>query len=301
MAFSNFNSRIARLFLEAGMQDVDGSETLFYNGADKYQLSEVNTTMNLGWSAANNTVRGSRRVKFNKMNLAKMFRHITPVVYCYTPRSTREVAEELIKHYGIPLNPDWFVNAPIPTAVGNSVDFTIGLSLARTLFTENPSETEGPLVVRVKRGDVDLADLFKKNVLSSPVMPYVVRQGYTNLETITYGVDFTPDTPERFILLRDIETTADLYGHEAPSAERSSNLVELLSDRTGIPATVEADQDGKICLLRATLVYNGETVGFPTANTWYDNVLVFDSIIDPIDSAARNYRGRVYVHYNNII
>lgn len=301
MAFSNFNSRIARLFLDAGMQDVDGNETLFYNGADSEQWDKVATIMNLGWSAKNNTVRGSRRVQFNKINLANMFRNITPVVYCYTPRNTREVATELIKRYGLPMNPEWFVNTTIPTAVGNSPDFTIGLTVTDTLFTRSPSDSDGPLQVRVLQADVDMAELFKSSVLNAPVMPYVVRQGYTNLETITYGVDFTPDTPERFILLRAIEASIDLYGHEAPSAERSSNLVELLSDRTKIPATVDADQDGKICLLRATLVYNGPTVGFPTSNTWYDNVLVFDTIVDPIDSAARDYRGRAYVHYNNII
>lgn len=301
MAFSNFNSRIARLFLDAGMQDVDGSETLFYNGANGQQLELPETTMNLGWSAKNNTVRGSRRVRFTKMALATMFRNVTPVVYAYTPRSTKEVAEALIKRYGLPLDADWFVNTPIPTEVGNSPDFTIGISLKRTLFTRNPSESEGATQVRVIQADVDLSEIFKNNVLSTPVMPFVVRMGYTNLETLTYGIDFTPDTPERFILLRDIQASIDLYGFESPSAERSGNLVELLSDRTGRPATVEADQDGKICLLRATLVYNGPTVGFPTADTWYDNVLVFDSIVDPIDSAARDYRGRAYVHYNNII
>lgn len=301
MAFSNFNSRIARLFLDAGMQDVDGSETLFYNGADAYQVDNTDTIMNLGWSAKNNTVRGSRRVKFNKMSLSKMFNRITPVVYMYTPRSTREVAEALIKRYGLPMSPGWFVDSAIPTNVGNQPDFTIGLSVVNTLFSRAPTENEGPLQVRVLQADVDLADIFKNNVMTAPVMPYVVRQGYTNLETITYGVDFTPDTPERFILLRAIEASIDLYGPEAPSAERSGNLVELLTDRTGRLVTVEADQDGKICLLRATLIYNGPTVGFPTSNTWYDNVLVFDTILDPVDSAARDFRGRAYVHYNNII
>lgn len=301
MSLNNFNSQIARIFMNAGMQPVDGTETLFFNGRDEIGSVGNPTILNMGFSSKNFTVRGSRRVRFSKMRLRTMFRNVAPVVYCYTPRTTHEVAEALINRYGLPLYTSWFVNNPIPSNVGNSPDFVIRLSLARTDFCEPEIDSSNDfLEVRVLQQVQDVAELFKKTVLTAPVMPYVLRQGYANTELLTYGTDFTPNTVEVYEALKSIAASEDLYGHESPAFERANALMELMTDRLGFPVVREADQDDALCLLRATLVYNGATVGFPTADTWYTNVLVFDTITDPLDSAAREYRGRCYVHYNSI-
>lgn len=300
MALSNFDTRVTRLFLEAGMQEVDGTEELFYSGENKNAIATGNTEMNFGFKRSNQTVYGSRRVAFKQMILLDMFKHISPVVYCYTPRTTGEVVDALIARYGVPFKREWFRDEAIPANVGNSPAFKVKLWLNNTLFTYGSRSPEEALEVQVNQADVDVADIFKKNILKSPEMPYVIRQGYTNIDLLSYGKDFTPNTVERFKLLTAIDSSLDLYHHETPHAERSANLVELLSDRLGIPVTVEADIDKALCLLRATLAYNGPSTGFAGANTWYDNVLVFDTITDPVDSAARDYRGRAYVHYNNM-
>lgn len=297
---NNFDSRIARIFLDAGMTGVDGTERLFYNGADNFQFANVDTIMNLGFSASNFTVRGSRRVQFKKMKLEEMFKGISAEVFLYTPRSTREVAVELIRRYGVPLSPDWFVDTPIPTNVGNSPDFTVKLYINRTLFTMDTYNEAASLPVRVRQADVDLKDIFKKVDLNTPVIPYTLRAGYTNTELLTYGKDFTPDTIERFKLLAAIASSQDLYGFEYPSSERAANLVELMNSRMDIGVTTDGDVDMKIALKNATFVHNGPTVGFAKADTWYDNVLVFDTVTDPMDSTARDFRGRCYVHYNNV-
>lgn len=300
MGLSNFDSRVTRLFLEAGMQEVDGTEELFYTGENKNVIASGSTEMNFGFKRTNQTVYGSRRVVFQQMKILEMFKNISPVVYCYTPRSSLEVVDALIARYGVPLKREWFREEAIPTEVGNSPGFKIHLWLNNTLFTYGSREIKEALEVQVNQANVDIGDIFKKNVLAAPKMPYVIRQGYTNIDLLSYGKDFTPNTIERFKLLRAIENSLDLYHHETPHAERSANLVELLQDRLGFKVTVEADVDKALCLLRGTFVYNGPTVGFNGANTWYDNILVFDTITDPVDSAARDYRGRAYVHYNNM-
>lgn len=301
MSLNNFNSQIARIFMNAGMQDVDGTEEVFFNGRDDIGSIASATVLNMGFKAKNFTVRGSRRVRFQKMRLRTLFRNISPVVYCYTPRNTHEVAEALIARYGLPLYTSWFINTAIPANVGNSPDFVIRLSLGRTDFCEPELVTTNDyLDVRVLQQEQDVAELFKKTILTAPTMPYVLRQGYANTELLTYGMDFTPNTAEVYDPLKAIASSEDLYGHESPSLERANALMGLMSDRLGIPVVREADQDDALCLLRATLVYNGPTIGFPTADTWYTNVLVFDTITDPLDSAAREYRGRCYVHYNSI-
>lgn len=301
MSLNNFNSQIARIFLNAGMQNVDGTESLFFNGLSENDSAASATVLNMGFSAKNFTVRGSRRVRFQKMKLRTLFRGISPVVYCYTPRTAHEVADALIKRYGLPLYKEWFVDYPIATNVGNSPDFVLRLSLVRTAFCEPESEPANDyLEVRVLQQEQDVAELFKKTVLTAPTMPYVLRQGYANTELLTYGTDFTPNTIEVYESIKAIASSEDLYGHESPSFERANVLMELMTDRLGFPVVREADQDDALCLLRATLVYNGATIGFPTADTWYTNVLVFDTITDPLDSAAREYRGRCYVHYNSI-
>lgn len=300
MAFTPFQSRVVRWFLDAGMQDVDGSEALFFNGNDEYQIASNQTIMNVGFSAANFSVRGSRRVRFNKLSLNPLFRNVTPVVYLYTPRSKREVAQALIDRYGLPLQADWFADEAIPTATGNLEDFTVKLWLNLTLFTMGGDENNA-LNVRVLRANADLSTLFKNNVLDTPVMPYTIRSGYKNTEPMTYGKDFTPSTEERFVALSSIASSQDLYGTESPSLELSNALVEILADRLGIPVTKEADVDGALCVRNATFVYNGPTTGIAQADVWYDNVLVFDTVVDPLDSTARDYRGRCWVHYNNMI
>lgn len=301
MSLNNFDSQIARIFLNAGMQNVDGTETLFFNGLDTVASTDSATVLNMGFSSKNFTVRGSRRVRFRKMKLLTLFRGISPVVYCYTPRTAREVADALIKRYGLPLLKEWFVDFPIASDVGNSPDFTVRLRLTRTNFCEpEPYAQVDYLEVRVLQQDQDVGELFKKTVMTAPAMPYVPRQGYANTELLTYGIDFTPNTVEVYDAIKSITTSEDLYGHESPSLERANTLMELMTDRLGFPVVREPDQDDALCLLRSTLVYHGLTVGFPTADTWYTNVLVFDTITDPLDSAAREYRGRCYVHYNSI-
>jgi len=300
MAFTPFQSRVVRWFLDAGMQDVDGSEALFFNGNDDYQIASNQTILNVGFSSTNFSVRGSRRVRFNKLSLNTLFRGVTPVVYLYTPRSKREVAQALIDRYGLPLQAEWFADEAIPTATGNLEDFTVKLWLNLTLFTMGGDEYNF-LTVRVLRANADLATLFKDNVLDTPVMPYVIRSGYKNTELMTYGKDFTPSTEERFVALKSIASSQDLYGTQSPSLELSNTLVEILSDRLGIPVTKEADVDGALCVHNATFVYNGPTTGLTGADVWYDNVLVFDTVIDPLDSTARDYRGRCWLHYNNMI
>lgn len=301
MPLAHFESRVARVFLDAGLQELDGNEKLFFNGADDLQLAQNKTVMNWGFKAINFTVRGSQRVQFEKLDLPTLFRRVTPVVYLYTPRTKRQVAAGLIERYGLPLKAEWFEDAPIPTDVGNSPDFTIGLMLQRTLFTNVVNELTSTLNVRVIQADSDLAEIFTNDVLESPKMPFTMLPGYKNTEVMTYGKDFTPNTEERFVGIRAIASSQDLYGQESPALERANHLIEVLSDRLGIPVTREADVDGALCVRNATFVYNGPTTGMASSDTFYDNVLVFDTVLDPMDSTARDYRGRCWIHYNNMI
>jgi len=152
----------------------------------------------------------------------------------------------------------------------------------------------------VEQASMDVAELFKQNVLAAPQLPFTVRQGYKNTELMTYHIDFTPTTMEEYKLLLSITSSEYLWRSDSPYFESSENLFQLLKERLGIDVTTASDVEGSLCLRNATLVYNGLTTGISGVDAWYDRVLVFDTVTDPVDSTARTYRGRCYIHFNDL-
>lgn len=299
MAQNFFNARLLRMFVDVGLARPAGNEEMFFNGQNtKIQDPYINE-LNIGFTRNNLNVRGSRRTKFNKLEIRKLFRNITPVVWMYTPRSTGEVAQALIERYGLPLQKEWFANTAIPPEVGNNPPFKVKLALIGTDFTYHTAEVD-LLEVEVRQSDVDIGTLFESNVLDAPSLPFVVRQGYINTELMTYSKDFTPETIEVYKLLAGINTSAQLFSSDGTNDETSLMITALLHSRLGVPVVREGDVEGALTLRDATLVYNGLTSGFAKADSWYDRVLVFDTVLDPTSSTARTYRGRCYVHYNEL-
>lgn len=296
MSQDYFNLRWCRLFSEAGSPTLTGKEAMFFAAIDHdYRLESV--SVSVGFSRTNLNVRGSRRVEVKKLHLASLFKNVPPLVFCYTPRSTREVAQALIERYALPLHAEWFVDTPIAVDIGNNPPFKVNMNLLNTEFTMADND---PTEVTVGAATVDIGDVFKFNVLDVPVLPFTVRTGYTNTELTTYGLDFTPEFIEDFRNIRAITKSADLYASSSPEIDRSSTLVRIMTSRLDFEVTTEGDIEDTLSTKNATFVYNGPSQGFAASDTSYDNVLVFDTVLDPVDSTARTYRGRCYVHYNNL-
>lgn len=292
-----------KIFSRAGAE-VDGTEQLFYayvGGAETFRSRWMNGSV--GWKQASPMIRGTKYVRWERIVLNELFKNITPEVYMYNAHSLVEIAEALFNKYGVPYDPNWVRNAAVN---GNRLEYTVALDFNDNqwaMFSRQSNyDTDHPLIVTVKQPSMDLATLYTDTVVTEPTMPYVVRAGYTNTEILSFSLDFTPTLDDEFRLLQEIASDADLNDVTAdPTKSRAEYLVRLLGERLGIPTTVEADIDGALTTAGAKFVYNGPSVGISVANTQYDNVLVFDTVIDPASTVARTYRGRVYMHYNNVI
>ena len=290
-----------RMFYKAGAI-VDGTEE-FYGG---YFYTAAGTPPrwyegSIGWKHTSPMLRGTKRFRWERVYLREVFKNIRPEVYVYNAHDARKVVTALFKKYGVPYDPAWVTNFSVN---GNRAEYYIDVDFFNTQWTMQWAGDgwSNPLRVYVKQPTMNVAELFTDTVMSEPTMPYIVRAGYTNTEILTFSVDFTPSEDLSYQQLLEIAATADLNDLTAdPSAYRAQNLVDLLSSRLGIPATTEADIDGALSTANAKFIYNGPTTGIAVANPAYDRVLVFDTDLDTNSTAARTYRGRVYMHYNNVI
>lgn len=289
-----------RMFYKAGA-NVDGTEEFyggyFYTaeGAPRWYEGSI------GWKNTSPMIRGTKRLRWERVHLRELFANIRPEVYVYNAHDALKVVTALFKKYGVPYDPAWVTNFSVN---GNRAEYYIDVDFFNTQWTQRwvGEGWSNPLRVYVKQPTMNVAELFADTVVSNPVMPYTVRAGYTNTEILTFSVDFTPSEDLSYKQLLEIAATADLNDTTAdPSAYRAQNLVDLLSSRLGIPATTEADIDGALSTANAKFIYNGPATGIAVANPAYDRVLVFDTDLDTNSTAARTYRGRVYMHYNNVI
>ncbi len=290
-----------RQFAEAGAL-VDGTEE-FYGG---YYVTGTSGNVrwyegSIGWKHTSPMLRGTRRFRWERMFLRELFTNITPEVYVYNAHDAVEIVTALFNKYGVPYDPKWVTNFAVN---GNRLEYCIDVDFYNTLWTQRWAGDgwSNPLRVYVKQPSMNLAELFGDSTVSEPTMPYTVRAGYTNTEILTFSVDFTPTEDLSFTQLLEIKANADLNDMTAdPTAYRAQNLVDLLSSRLGIPVTTEADIDGALSTANAKFIYNGPATGVSVANPAYDRVLIFDTDLDTNSTAARTYRGRVYMHYNNVI
>lgn len=288
-----------RLFYKAGAV-VDGTEEFFsgyYFSGDSTRWYEGS----VGWKNTSPMIRGTKRLRWERVRLRELFANVRPEVYVYNAHDALKVVTALFKKYGIAYDPKWTKNFPVN---GNQSEYYIDVDFFDTQWTQRWAGDgwSNPLRVYVKQPTMNIAELFSDTVVSEPTMPYTVRAGYTNTEILTFSVDFTPSEDLSYRQLLEIGADADLNDMTAdPTAYRAQNLVDLLSSRLGIPATTEADIDGALSTVNAKFIYNGPATGVSVANPAYDRVLIFDTDLDTNSTAARTYRGRVYMHYNNVI
>ena len=298
-SINNFHQRIRQLIRAKG-GDTDGNEDFYFTYPS--QLGMVNRVRAIvGARNTSPAVRGSFIGTFSKVSLRMMFKNLPdPVVAVYNPKSSQDVVKAIIDKYGLFVEPGWFVSFPVQRP-----PFTAKIDFVETYWTSSDRDMYSDDVrisVTVEQPVVDIASLFKNVVLDKPVMPWPRRLGYTNTELLTYGVDFTPNFEEDFIDLKNIKEDDDLSSDEDPHVWRSNTIIRLLKERLGIPVVRTAGIEGQLSLYGAKLLYNGPTIGYPTADVWYDNVLVFTTEIDPtVEDAVFTYRGTIYVHYNNVI
>lgn len=288
-----------RLFYKAGAI-VDGTEELFsgyYDTGENTRWYEGS----VGWKHTSPMIRGTKRLRWERVFLREVFANIRPEVYVYNAHDAQEIVTALFNKYGLMYDPTWVDNFQVN---GNRLEYYIDVDFHSTPWTQRWAGDgwHNPLRVYVKQPSMNVAELYSDTIVTQPVMPYTVRAGYTNTEILTFSVDFTPTDDLSFKQLKEIAATADLNDMTAdPTAYRAQNLVDLLSSRLGIPTTTEADIDGALSTVNAKFIYNGPATGVSVANPAYDCVLIFDTDLDTNSTAARTYRGRVYMHYNNVI
>lgn len=299
MAQNNFHQRLRQILTKAGGAP-NGTEVFMTNGHDP-QISGPNKTLCnfIIKNTLDGAITGSFRTSVDKMRLSKMVVNLPPLtVHLYRTDSSTQVYEELVRKYGFMVDPSWFM----PVAVPARPPFTFKTQFQETEFTNAEDHVNYHTTINVELADVDVADLFKVNVLDTPAMPFVRRLGYTNTEVLTYGVDFTPMFDDEFRLLRDISKSEDIFAATEPEVWKGNNLITLMKSRLKLNVTRLAGNPGDFSLYNAKFVYNGPTLGLVGADVSYDNVLVFDTELDPtVEDAVYTYRGRVYIHYNSVI
>lgn len=293
MAFDFFNARWNRIFADAGLP-VKNEETIYFPRVERKYESVTRAVV--GFDKQNESFNGTRPVQCNHLRLSSLLKNLETVeAYVYVPRSTVEVARAVIDRYGLPLKPEWFVNSPITDEQMATTPFEITLQLRSVNWCAHVYPTDN-LTVTVYEPNMDVKDVFGKNVLDVLTLPYTVKNGATNVELLSVGVDFTPLYIEDYDCLLQIATDEDLYSAATPYVYRSDVLIRLMQERTGIVTKREADWSKNVLSTNsAKFVYNGLTTGYPNSDTRYDRVLVFD-----ISANATGFSGRYYFHYNDL-
>lgn len=241
--------------------------------------------------------RGGGLVSFRGIDLPTLFKNISPVVYLYNPKSTREIADELCRRYGIPMQASWFVNTAFDY---NTIPTTVQLETVATNYCH-----QAFLNVRVERANADVAEIFANNVLDYPQLCYTPEASRVSAE-FSYHQDFTPDSLQEYKFLKAYPTeritTDTLY-----AAQGIGVLSALIEERLGwkpFYQKAEALETTDVCFFNSQLVYNGSTKKYvhpdrlpssPTADTWYDNVLVVR-----FDTSVSGVQGLGYFHYNDL-
>lgn len=241
--------------------------------------------------------RGGALIEYSSIQLSKLFLNVVPEVWLYNPRNTREIAAELIRKYGIPLLPEWFVAEAFDHT---TLPKTVTLKINRTNFT-----VQDELAVKVSRADAQLSEIFEQNVLASPKVPFELLEARTNVE-FSYKQDMTPDNLAIFKefqrypagVCNDISKYSD---------QALQMLANTITERLGWQVSYEKASGltpKDLCFRGSELVYNGSSKKYvhpvndpssPGANTWYDNVLVVR-----FDSTYSGVHGLGYFHYNNL-
>lgn len=241
--------------------------------------------------------RGGALVTYNGFRPSVLFKNVKAEVWLYNPTSSAEIIAEVARRYGVALDPSWFI--------GKSFDYkvmpqTIELEVKRTNFT-----FQDFFSVTVRRADARLDEIFTNNILECPKVSFTTLAEKTCAE-FSYGKDCTPDN---LALYKEVKrypagkiTDISQYPNQAVQV-----VADLIRERVGWTTQYEKASGltaRDLCFRGSELIYNGPSKSYvhpvndpssPTADTWYDNVLVIR--FDPVHSGVH---GMGYFHYNDL-
>lgn len=241
--------------------------------------------------------RGGGLVTYSNLDIAVLFKNIQPVVWAYNPKTTREIAQELARQYGLPLDPNWFINEAFDYT---TLPKSVLLKTNRTDFTN-----ESVITVTVKRANADVNEIFSNVDLDYPQISFEPMTGRTNAE-FSYHMDFTPDNLTQFKDL--VNYPVEMITSESQFlVEPVQTLASFISTRLGLKTYFEVIEDleaGDVCFKGSQLVYNGPARNYvhpenkpssPKADVWYERVLVVR-----FDPTLSGWHGLAYFHYNEL-
>lgn len=240
--------------------------------------------------------RGSGLVNYNCLTPSVLFKNIDVEVWLYNPKTTREIAAEVARRYGVPIDPSWVVDKPFDFTV---MPKTVEIKFARTDFTPRNF-----LNVTVRRADADVGQIFKSTVLSSPKVPFTLLDSRSNAE-FSYQYDFTPSNPEEVKQLKAYPAVRIIDLSQYRDNPAMTVLSDLIAARTDWKPRYEVASGltaSDLCFRGSQMVYNGRSVNYvpaephlPSADTWYENVLVVR-----FDATHSGVQGLAFFHYNNL-
>lgn len=244
----------------------------------------------------NGYYRGSGLVKYKCLTPSVLFKNIDVEVWLYNPKTIREIVAEVARRYGVAIDPAWAVDGAFDYT---TLPKTITVEFNRTHFTNQDF-----LNVTVRRADASVEQIFTNTVLNSPKVPFTLLDARINAE-FSYQTDFTPSNPEECKQLKEypVGLISDLSQYRDVPA--MTVLTDLIASRTDWTPQYEVEAGLKptdICFRGSQLVYNGRTTGYvpaephqPSADTWYENVLVVR-----FDATHSGVQGLAFFHYNNL-
>ena len=240
--------------------------------------------------------RGSGLVNYNCLTPSVLFKNIDVEVWLYNPKTTREIAAEVARRYGVPIDPSWVVDKPFDFTV---MPKTVEIEFDRTDFTPRNF-----LSVTVRRADADVGQIFKSTVLSSPKVPFTLLDSRSNAE-FSYQYDFTPSNPEEVKQLKAYPAVRIIDLSQYRDNPAMTVLSDLIAARTDWKPRYEVASGltaSDLCFRGSQMVYNGRSVNYvpaephlPSADTWYENVLVVR-----FDATHSGVQGLAFFHYNNL-
>lgn len=238
---------------------------------------------------------GSEIVSWGGCNIALFFKNVTPEIWVYNPNTKRELADALIKRYGLPFEKEWFEDGPVDCTV---LPIQTKLKTLTNHFLVGGVELE----ITVNRGVADLTEILKDAVLESPGWPITLATDRTSAE-YSYSLDLTPGLPEDYRLLGTYPAgmmDEVFYEHDAVKL-----LVSLINQRSEqMKASFSTAVAGDFNFKNSEMVFNGRPRNFvhPEGKPWspgtdvrYDRVLVIR-----FDTSAPGRGGYAFFHYYEV-
>lgn len=246
------------------------------------QRNLLDSAMSIGYRNLDGAkFHGAKCVTFDRIDLAKLFKNVSPQIETWDVKTTHELIPLLSAKYGLPITKDDIANT--------SFDHTkLPQEVTIQAFSTGPIFV-GSVKVLVTQKVMQLEDIVTKVDLDVLKDPYPRSNTKMVYDLRYYGYDFTD---EKEIL--EAYNAGYIYGNGPFSISGLLNSTRVRNE-TGGPTFVwdaGTTPTEPHVFYNMRCLYRGPTASYPDANQTYRNVAIWDA------PRSQQGVGRIFFHYD---